>query len=76
MRQLCHWQGPTIALALAVGLTAGAQSLTTSKAEAPFLAESSAAMETMMSDMDIKPTGEVNSTEFAGEPKIHGHSPS
>ena len=60
MRQLFHWRGPTIALVFAVGLAAGARSQTAFEAEAPFLAENSAALERMMSDMDIKPTGNVD----------------
>ncbi len=60
MRELFHWQGPAIALVLAVGLSAAAQSQATLGAEAPFLAENSAAMEKMMSDTDIKPTGDVD----------------
>lgn len=70
MRYKCPLHAGLIALALAAGL-AGARAVQAHDAspgvdaaspigEAPFLAENAAAMDKMMADMDVKPTGDVD----------------
>jgi Domain of unknown function (DUF305) len=56
----------TVGMLLIVGLASGASAQESlrraddSTAEAPFLAENSAAMDKMMADMNVKPTGDVD----------------
>jgi hypothetical protein len=56
-QQAAHEQGGTPAIA-------ASQPLTEHPDEAPFLAENNAAMDKMMSDMNVKPTGDVD-VDFA-----------
>jgi hypothetical protein len=56
-QQVAHEQGGTPAIA-------ASQPLTEHPDEAPFLAENNAAMDKMMSDMAVKPTGDVDA-DFA-----------
>src|SRR6185437_14980263 len=47
-------------LAGGLALTAGADAIPDVAAEAPFLAENQVAMDKMMAEMDIKPSGDVD----------------
>ena len=55
-----NWRWWRIAAALAVCVPALASAQTSPDPEAPFLAENQAAMDRMMADMDVKPTGDVD----------------